>query len=428
MFGKNLKRELYIISFLLLIALSGLIFNGCENATQSIFSETGVKGKVYGLFGVPYQGLKVTAGDIAVNTDIYGRFNIPGVAHPYNLAIIDTSTKNCLYIPKHDKTTSNSLALSYFSTYQNNAFASILVNYPDSLKGYSIKCFFTDFDDKTFCTTQYDSSGMISIEIGEGTQYKGALMVLAYSFINGHAVSYDKYCIKNDISISSGSNLVINLLNSDFKNVGQQNKYRVNLIPPAGNNLDYIFSAFSLTNRRVGIYSAYMLIDTFNTPTVDVLVPSGLGLNLYPLICFTSIGPNGYSNSVGYFNGNASFSAPEIPVLVSPGDNELVDINTEIVFNQGLSHVENKYYKLIVTEQDGGNGPHRTFTVYLDRERMKISELNEIGFGNLYGCSFNWSVDIISGVSLNDGISDGISNLTRMMSSSNGRKFTVKQL
>ncbi len=428
MFGKNLKRELCLISLLLSVILSCFLFSGCESATQSVFNETGVKGKVYGLFGVPYQGVKVTAGDTSVNTDIYGRFIIPGVAHPYNLVIIDTSTRNCLFIPKHDKTTSNDIALSYYSSFQNHTLAGILVNYPDSLKEYSKKCFFTDFNDKTFCSAQDDSLGMISFEMGEGTQYNGSIMVLAYKVSNGHAVSYDKYCIKNDISISSGNHLVIDLLNSDFKDAGQQKTYRVNLTPPAGNNLDYIFSAFSLTNRRVGNYAYYMLIDTFNTPTADVLVPEGLGLNLYPLICFTSIGPNGNSNSVGYFNGNASFSAPDIPVLVSPGNNEFVDMNTELVFNQGLTHVDNKYYKLIVTELDGGSGPHRTFTVYLDRERLKISELNEIGFGSLYGGSFNWSVEIISGVNLNDGISDGISNLTRMISYSGGRKFNVKQL
>lgn len=427
MFGKNLLRESCFILFLICILLYGLIFNGCESSTQSVFDETGVKGKVYGLLGFPYQGLKVTAGDTSINTDNYGRFNIPGVTHPYNLVVIDTLSKYCLFIPKHDNTTTNSLALSYLASYQNSSYADIIINYPDSLNGYSKKCFFTDFVEKTLYNYPGDNTGEIFIDMGPGTQYNGSLLVLAYTVSNGHAVRYDKYCIKNNLTVSPGSNLVINPTSADFKNITQQNTYHVTITPPAGTNSNYIFSSFSLSGRRVMNYSLYMQLDTFGNPSADIVVPVVPGMNLYPLICYNSSGFNGNSNSTGYFSGNASFTVPEYPLLVSPGDNEIVDINTELVFNQGLTHVENKYYKLSVYDLSGGNGPHRTFIVYLDRERFKISELNDIGLGSMYGGSFSWGIEVISGISLNEGISDGISNLTRLMSSSLNRKFIVQQ-
>ncbi|MCE1165805.1 MAG: hypothetical protein LWX07_10435, partial [Bacteroidetes bacterium] len=134
-----------------------------------------------------------------------------------------------------------------------------------------------------------------------------------------------------------------------------------------------------------------------------------------------------YSSVFDVADRDMSIFSPAPPVLVYPPENAVVDTNTEFVFNQGLSRVENRFYKINFFNVTGTPSKCLYYDVYIDRERFKVSELNNIGIENIIGCSFEWSVEVYENICLNDYIRDFYPNNKRYMTECVKRKVTIKQ-
>ncbi len=427
MFGKNLKRELYIISFLLLITLSGLIFNGCENVTQSASNIRNVEGRIFGLFNYPFQGVKVTAGGKSAVTDINGSFVIPNVERPYELSVLDSAKNRFIYIPKHDNDSYNRLAIGYLTDFGYSDPATIKATYPDSIVSSGIRFIFTDFWDKNYYDNIQGPYGEINIPIPDGISYKGSLIAVTYTMdSHNHIFYFNKYCRIDNIIVNAHQNINISLNSSDFKAVPVNATYHVDFNIPPGQNMDLGYFTLLFGGRMTINALNLMSFEIINTTSIDLSMPRLPLLNNYLIAGFVSSGNSSHSNVFYSLTDNKELNAPQVPILAYPPENASVDINTEFIFNQGLNHVDKKYYKLTLRDTiQPYYTENRIFEVYLEKERFNISELENIGGGSLKGKRFYWDVEVYEGKSLYDGITDGYDILRKSMTGCMSRAVNV---
>jgi hypothetical protein len=435
MFEKILKKELFLFKlstfFLLLIFLFLIVlqFTGCESTTQSTSNIADVKGSVCGVLNLPFPGIKVTAGNKSSYTDLNGNFVIPQVEFPYQLTILDTINKKCVYIPKRDDSPAGSLSI-YYQAYPNNVNSTVNVLFPAGINTSGGKIIFRDLNGRNFITDALVTGGSLNINMAPGTQYSGSVYVILYTTDNNsHIVSYNKYCSRDGVIINPADVVTVNFLANDFKNNSRDTTYHVTLNPAQGQSVDSRYLSFNIGNRHTINYLNNISFEYFTSNNFDITVPLGLGMDFYPVVGFTSheSTANTASSIFSSVSGDNTITAPQPPTLISPNNNANISINTEIIFNEGLSHVDNKHYKLIIVDNAGGSSPHDGFEVLLDKERFMLSELENIGFGSLKGRTFSWYVEIYDNVSLNYSIFDGVPNLIKLETSSETRVFTVKQ-
>ncbi len=427
MFGKNLKRELYFVLFPL-IALFILVFSGCENTTQSTSNIGNVSGRLTGIYNMPLPGVFVSAGNVSTRTDNYGRFSLSGVGYPYRLLILDSLEKKCILIPQRDNVTTNSLMINYLSTAMGYASSLISLSYPISVFTSGGKSFFTDFGDKNYPGDIMLSGSTIYIAMIPGTQYKGSVVILAYTKdANDRIVSYDKYAVRENVIINAGSVVNLEFPSEDFKTNLKDTVFHIAIDAGPGQNVNLRYAYLTCGSKHTTNYVNYVSQENISSNTFDIVVPKGIALTSNVIIGFNSTGPGAGTGSTGvYFpaTGNKNVSAPLIPVLVSPEDNAIIGANSELVFNQGLNHVENRFYKLVLNDAGTGNQLYTNIEIYLDRERFNLSELNNLGIESVNGRIFNWYVEMFENMTLNDYISD-IAGNTKLSSYSSARRFSV---
>jgi hypothetical protein len=432
MFERVLKKELFLFKlstlFLLLIFLFLLIlqFSGCENSTEGT-STYDAKGKVYSIFNVPLSGLQVTAGGKSTVTDVNGAFNIPQILLPMNVSILDTAIRKCIYISKSTDFISNSMAIPSINSIPELIPSYIYATYPNGLLTSGGKIIFTDFKDKNFNINASASGGTLCMHMAPGTQYKGSVIVLLFTKDNNdHIVSYDRYCIKPDITVNPGDAVNLNLLASEFKTNTRDTVYHVTYNPVQGQTVDMRYSYITFSSRHTTDYLIGILFESFSSNSFDVVAPLGLDIRCSPLVGFESHDNANNSSEVYYsLNGDITLNAPAPPELVSPANNASVDINSEIIFNQGSGGpVFGKFYKLYLYETTG-TGKTISFEIYIEKEKFLLSELNNLGFGSVKGKTFSWSVELYDKEYMFNNLSDGLANNYKTSSRSGTRVFTI---
>lgn len=429
MLSKIILKELYKPLAIICMLLAEFDFSGCDSLTGSTSVFGDVYGKIYGINNAFLSGYRITVAGRSVTTDNYGRFGFTDVEYPYDLVIFDSIGKKCAFFPGRDSITRDNLSIGILSSSYNMHNSLITVTYPEGIITNSGKLIFSDNADKNLYGDLTSAGGEIELDMSYGTQYRGKLIVLAFTKNSaGRITSYDKYCIKDSIVLNAGINLDISLSTQDFKVNTINKKFRVSLCMLQGQYADIRYAYISFGNQFTYNYLNSIAFETFGTSTFDLIVPGGLGIKCYPIIGFNTKKEAGnvcYSSVFDVPADDITICPPVSPVPVYPPENASVDINTEFTFNQGLSHVDNKFYKLNFFDISGIPTKCLYYDVYLDKERFLISELENLGIESVKGRSFQWSVEVYENITLNDYIRENISGNRRYMTECVKRKVTI---
>ncbi|MDD5362205.1 MAG: hypothetical protein PHN88_08735 [Ignavibacteria bacterium] len=422
-------KGLFTAFALMLVLIYLLSAQGCESTSESLTMNAQVSGYIMGLYNAPFSGLSVSVGDKTTSTNYFGYFLFPHIDYPYQLTVLDTNNRKCIYIPKRDKMTKNNITIQNYPAQNPGMISSeIIVTYPSGEFTSGGKIIFRASSENEYIGDAGITGGSVDFGMARGTSFGGKLYVLLYTKDNNnHIIKYDKYYASPDcINIGAGETYSLNLSSSDFKPITQQSSYHVDLNPLQNHIVDmryfYINIGYGFTINNLN----NVVFDTFNTNSFDVDVPVGIANDVYPVVGFLSHDASGNSSDIfSRIDVNTALDAPPPPTLVLPVNNSNVDINTELVFNQGLGHVENKFYKLYLIDTTSINQQHSTFEVYLDKEKFNLSELNNIGLGNIKGKTFYWKVELYSGNDINTYFSYGYQELNKFMSQSEQRVLTI---
>ncbi len=429
MFGKKLLRELYPVLPLLTLIFLLIGFNGCENSTESNSSQVQVKGRISGMFGLPLPGVTVKAKSSSTSTDIYGRFDLGNIEAPFSLALLDTFWNKCLYIPDRGSNNTGGLYVNYVSDPPGYVTSLINISYPLSVfQNCSGKSMFTDFHDRNFPGDVTSNGSTITVHMVPGTSYEGSVAVLAYAVDNNMRItSYEKYCLKNGIVLNAGDNINVNLTSDDFKTNSVNNTYHVSINAGTGQNVNIRYAYLTFGSRQSPNYVLNVTQEFINSDVSDIVVPGGFNVANNVIMGYTSLSSvqnEGQTKMYFPVKGDVTVNSPQIPVLVSPLENAVINANTEFVFNSGLNHVENKFYKLILSEFQGTVSKYSIYEIFLDKEKFNLSELNNLGIPSLNGRIFDWNVEVYENISLEDYLSESGNNFKYSAISGN-RRFSV---
>ncbi|MCE1165870.1 MAG: hypothetical protein LWX07_10765 [Bacteroidetes bacterium] len=404
MFGKSSFRILILISFFLTVSVTILSFNGCEGDNGITSHDHVISGRVSGIFDYPYQGVKVTAGNKSAVTDGNGYFYFSGLDFSGSITVLDTINNKCLYVPQRIFVPEATYAFRYLANTDASGFVEIKISNPDSLGNYQMKTLFSDYQAKNYYDEVNSGTRNISFPVPPGVSYAGNIIMLLYTVDSqNHIVLFNKYYVKDNVSVAAGDIINLHPHMSDFQVVPRNNVYHIELNPLPQHTVQMRYFTLFFGHETTINYSSFVSFDNFNGNSLDIVCPSLPYPFCLPMAGLYTADNNTYSRVLLPASMYSVMEAPPLPVLVSPADNANIDLNTEFVFNNGLNSVSNMYYKLYIA--DTVNVPNRerkSYEIYLDKERFNISELENAGLGSMKGRTFFWNVEVFKEASLDD--------------------------
>jgi hypothetical protein len=373
----------------ILFFFSILILQSCSDEITSP-SNNYISGQILNSAGNPIPGLKVKTGDKSSVTNKAGVYVIQNVSLPYDLLIIDDSSKSQELIKSVNVPIIK--IPDFFSLYYPDFKTFINVHIPPALipPGKKGKLIFTDGAGINSTTDIQSENTRLEVKLSENTIYKGNLIVLIYSVDQtGNILSYDNFADTNDIQISYLQEPSFDFDAEDLSFNPAERNISGSIEIPAGYNssLQYFYLNFGSTNPTFNIPDCKY--SDINGNDFNIVVPADLPSDFSVLINnYISDVPNlKYSLETIKIpdNTNTVNLQAKLPAdLISP-QNDATEINA----NSVISHSAGDGSGVFVT-RFFGNG--YIYSVLSSEESFMFSEINKFETGDISNQYFFWTV------------------------------------
>ena len=328
-----MKKKIVLLA---VVALLTICYFGCnenENPIVTTPKRTNVTGKVIGYFfnqGLP--DAKVRIEDKFVITDSYGNFVINDVQIPYTVYITDSVTNSgSVY-------TGLSTSECWLPHFRDGIY-----NMPEgqiniSLSGVSgnsnnSKVFFTDGNN----VNGIGSGLHCNIYFADNQSAKGKVSVLLYtSDAGGAALSYDKFGYIDNVTITPGGNTNLVFTDSMLSYNPPETRVSGTITGfPSNGYINAEFMFLSMSARKGSYFGNDCSFGFISGNTFDLLIPSGLPVNFYPIYFLEVFDRNNNGQFGRVYNllpkaggTNINIEIPTIPGMYVPPENSLIDTNS----------------------------------------------------------------------------------------------------
>jgi len=381
-----------------------------------------VTGKVVGIYGYPHKNIIIRIGNKTAVTSTDGFFFINDVQTPYDLYLKD-SVKKTGYIYKG--LTSDNIGIRLISsTPPPNSSAVVNVNYPPGLFQSDGKLIFTDEDYVNKYTPAGNNGGSINLYVAPGSSLTGKVIVLLFSKNNGRITSYDRFGMKDSITISAGETLNLNFTENDLSYNPVDKTVSYNLIPESGYTAGYRFLFLHFGTRQTLLYSSELAYEIINSDNFSLVIPEQLPQSFTPIFFAQAQNPSGVSCQEKFFltgiSGNLQMNSA--PQLIYPPDN-FHNADTNTIFSFDRYSTEPGIISVVFRETPGDT----TYQILTSSENITLQGLSSFGFGSLSNKTFNWSCSKLGEYqSVDEYLSPALNVYKQFSSNTESRTFTTK--
>ena len=399
-------------------------FYACKsNSIIPISTIKDITGKVYGIYGYPQKDIVIRIGNKTAKTSTDGSFFIDNVQTPYDLYIKD-SLHNTGYV--YQGLTSDNISIPILPSEQpQSSQTSINVNYPTGLFQSNGKLIFTDEDYINAYGPAGSNGGTIFLYVPPGNPITGKVIVMLYSKSpNGIISSYDRFGLKDSITITTSDNINVNFTEQELSYNPNEKTLSYNLIPLPGYTVAIRILYLHFGTRQTMLFASTIEFEKYNSNTLSITIPEQLPASFIPVVFVYAENTNGSRDKEKFLlqsnSGNLQMHLP--PELIYPPDNfQNADTNTIFTFNKIITEPG------IVSVTFIDNTNNATYQIITDSENVTLQGLSTFGFGTLNGNSFTWSGTKIGEYQDVDEYLSSASNANKQFSSSSvSRTFTTK--
>ena len=328
-----MKKKPALLAVIAVLCLQYFSCKESENPIVTPPARTNVTGKVIGYFfnqGLP--DAKVRIEDKFVITDSYGNFVINDVQIPYTVYITDSVTNSgSVY-------TGLSTSECWLPHFRDGIY-----NMPEgqiniSLSGVSgnsnnSKVFFTDGNN----VNGIGSGLHCNIYFADNQSAKGKVSVLLYtSDAGGAALSYDKFGYIDNVTITPGGNTNLVFTDSMLSYNPPETRVSGTITGfPSNGYINAEFMFLSMSPRKANYFATDCFFGLIYGNTFNLLIPSGLPVNFYPIYFLEFFDPNNNGQLGRVINllpkaggTGLNIQIPAAPQITYPTENSQVDTNT----------------------------------------------------------------------------------------------------
>jgi hypothetical protein len=384
-----------------------------------------INGKVHNQLHESIPNLIVKIDEQSTVTSSDGNFILNNVNTPYDLILFD-SLKNSGYFFKGLTLANPEINVISTSFYPRKC--KLNVSIPSIIKVSSGKLIFTDTNMINEYMEITGNNNIFNLNLPDGKPIRGKLIALLYTRdASKHIVSYDRFGLKDNITISEGISLNINFLASDLTlNPGQiyvdgTTSY---LSMPTNRYFYIIFGKKSYQN-----FSGDMIFDTFNDPYYCFYIPKNVPLK-YSTLFYVS-GTDIVSTQVGTVS--RQFIVPEgasryylqvesPPLLSNPNDHAAgVDENT--IFNINSTQYVGAYNVMLCDSID-----RFVYYYFTSQKSFDLKWLKKIHNIDLSNRNFLWQAECLTlpNYNLDDYLNPDFNNLNNCDNYSMVSYFSTK--
>jgi len=398
-------------------------FNGCDkDLIVPVSTVKNINGKVYGIFGYPQKDLIVRIGNNTAVTSTDGSFYFANVEIPYDLYLKD-STHNKGYVYKG--LTSDNISIPIIpSDNPTTSQANIQVNYPPGMFQSAGKLIFTDEDYINSYSEAGTNGGLIRIYVTPGIPTQGKIIVLLYTKSAGNITSYDRFGIKDSVTVSAGGNLNVNFSDTELSYNPNEKTLSYNLVPFSGYTASYRFLFLHFGTRQTLLYASSLEYERINSDNFTIVLPEQLPISFTPIFFAYAENSSGVRCQEKFFlpgnSGNLQMNAA--PQLIYPPDN-FQNADTNTIFSVDKYNMEPGIVSIVFTESSSNT----TYQILTASDNVTLQGLSSFGFGSLNNKTFNWDCEKLGEYqSVDEFLSPALNVNKQFISNTVSRTFTTK--
>lgn len=398
-------------------------FYACKsNSIIPISTIKDITGKVYGLYGYPQKDITIRIGNKTSITSTDGSFYIDNVQTPYDLYLKD-SVKKKGYV--YQGLSSDNISIPIIPSYPSpNSQAIINVNYPPGLFQSDGKLIFTDEDYINKYSSAGSNGGNITLYVTPGTPITGKVIVLLYTKNNGNITSYDRFGMKDSITVTAGETLNLNFTENDLSYNPVDKTVSYNLIPASGYTASYRFLFLHFGTRQTLLYASTLEYERINNDNFSIVIPEQLPQSFTPIFFAYAQNSAGVSCQEKFFlsgiSGNLQMNSA--PQLIYPPDN-FQNADTNTIFSFDKYNTEPGIISVVIRETPGDT----TYQILTTSDNVTLQGLSSFGFGSLNNKTFNWDCEKLGEYqSVDEYLSPALNVKKQFLSNTVSRTFTTK--
>ena len=294
-----------------------------------------INGKIYNQLHEAMPNITVKIDEQSTVTSSDGNFILNNINIPYDLILFD-SLKNSGYYFKGLILPNPEINVISTSFYPRKC--KLNVSIPSIINVSSGKLIFTDTNEINEYKEINSNNTIFTLNLPDGKPITGKLIALLYTRdASGHIVSYDRFGLKDNITISEGISLNINFLTSDL-NLKPGKIYvdgTTSYVSSPTNRYFYI----NFGKKTYQDFSGDMVFDKFDNPYYYFYIPKNIPLKYSTL--FYMSGTEMISTQAGLVSrqfivpegASRYFLKVEDPPLLSNPDDHATGVDENTFFN-----------------------------------------------------------------------------------------------
>jgi hypothetical protein len=370
-----------------------VFFSACsDNVTITPGPQTvDVSGIALGVFHQPMPNLKVRIGDKTAATGSDGRFNITGVAAPYDVYLTDSVTRNA-YLFKGLTTGDVNLYIADAGIAVSVPKAYITVTAAPGVipSGSKITVGFTNSDD---ITIYYNTLGnSFEVRMGRYNTLGGKVFLSAYTEnSNNEITSYEVFGAK-DLSILEGGNYNVHFESADVINPGERIINGTINIPPGYFNAGLSFVYMMFGKKTTPNYISQVSFTEVNPGSYSFAIPEGIPLQFKPVMGLltykgTSVQYITEEREIPLTGSAFSITTTLAPELLSP-QNGSPGINSASEFSYSSGEAGSFIYN--INFPSAGN--IYSYHIYTSSGSITFADLESFGLETFSNTNMQWFV------------------------------------